>query len=150
VPAASSAAAAGLAAETDNVAAIGTKLAAEHYGLDILAEEIHDVSNNTTRFLVISKRDSEKTGRDKTSVIFSVRHEPGTLARSLMMLADHDLNLTYMQFRPMKVKLWEYFFFVDLEGHREDPNMKEALQELENQSLSMKVLGSYPRAESHA
>ena len=146
VPAPSSAEAAILATKTENIAAVGTRLAAEQYGLNILAEEIQDVSNNTTRFLVISRHDSEWTGKDKTSVIFSVKHEPGSLAEALMMLAEHDLNLTYLQFRPSRMKLWEYVFFIDLEGHMDDAPMKDALQELEKRSLAMKVLGSYHRA----
>lgn len=148
VPAASSAEAAILATKAENVAAIGTRLAAEHYGLNILAEQIQDASNNMTRFLVIGHHDSERTGEDKTSVIFSVKHEPGSLAKALMLLAERGLNLTYLQFRPSRVKLWEYLFFIDLEGHIDDILMKEALKELEKQSMAMKILGSYPGAES--
>ena len=144
--AASSSEAAILAAREENVAAIGTKLAAEMYGLNILAEGIQDVSNNMTRFLVIGHHYAQKTGDDKTSVLFSVKHEAGSLANALTLLAKHGLNLTNIQLRPSGVKAWEYIFFVDLEGHIDDAQIKEALGELEEESILVKMLGAYPKA----
>ena len=147
VAASSSAEAAVLAARESNMAAIGSRLAAERYGLNILAEEIQDVPNNMTRFLVIGQHYSERTGDDKTSILFTVKHEAGALARALTLLAIHGLNLTNIQLRPSGMKAWEYIFFVDLEGHIDDIPVKKALEELERYSLLVKMLGSYPKAE---
>jgi chorismate mutase/prephenate dehydratase len=147
VAAASSAEAAILAAKEKDVAAIGTRLAADVYGLDILAEEIQDIPKNMTRFFVIGHHYSERTGNDKTSILFSVKHQPGALAGALTLLARHGLNLTNIQLRPSGMKAWEYIFFVDLEGHIDDEPVKQALGELEKESLLVKMLGSYPKAE---
>jgi len=147
VAASSSAEAAKLAAKEDNVAAIGSRLAADLYGLNVLAEKIQDMPNNITRFLVIGGHYSEKTGDDKTSILFSVKHQAGALAKALTLLAKHGLNLTNIQLRPSGMKAWEYIFFVDLEGHIDDEPVKEALGELEKESLLVKMLGSYPKAE---
>lgn len=147
VAASSSAEAAKLAAKSDNLAAIGSRLAADLYGLNVVAEKIQDIPHNMTRFLVIGRHYSEKTGNDKTSVLFSVKHQAGALAGALMLLARHGLNLTNIQLRPSGVKVWEYIFFVDLEGHINDEPVKEALEELEKESLLVKMLGSYPKAE---
>lgn len=149
VAAASSAEAAILAAEKENIAAIGTRLAADLYKLNVLAEKIQDVPNNMTRFLVIGHHYSDRSGSDRTSVIFSVKHKAGSLVNALNLFARHGLNLTNIQLRPSGVKAWEYVFFIDLEGHIDDIPLKEALQELEKESILVKMLGSYPRAESH-
>lgn len=143
----SSAEAAKLAANNARVAAIGSKLAAELYGLNILAEKIQDIPNNMTRFLVIGRHYSPRTGNDKTSVLFTVRHQPGALARALSLLAEYNLNLTNIQLRPSGMKPWEYIFFVDMEGHIDDEPVRKALQSLERESLFVKMLGSYPKAE---
>jgi chorismate mutase/prephenate dehydratase len=147
VAASSTAEAAKLAAKQDNLAAIGSRLAADLYGLNILAEKIQDVANNMTRFLVLGHHYSGKTGNDKTSILFSVKHQPGALAGALALLAKHGINLTNIQLRPSGMKAWEYIFFVDLEGHIEDEQVKEALRELEQESVLVKMLGSYPKAE---
>jgi chorismate mutase/prephenate dehydratase len=149
VAASSSAEAAILATKEENIAAIGTRLAADLYGLNVIAEKIQDVSSNMTRFLVIGHHYSQKTGNDKTSVLFSVKHEAGSLANALMLLARHGLNLTNIQLRPSGIKAWEYIFFVDIEGHIDDTPVKEALEELEKESILVKMLGSYPKADAN-
>ena len=105
--------------------------------------------NNTTRFLVIGHDHCERTGKDKTFVLFTVRHESGALARALTLLAIHGLNLTNIQLRPSGMKAWEYIFFVDIDGHIEDQPVRIALEELEKYSLLVKVLGSYPKADKY-
>ncbi|MBD3181804.1 prephenate dehydratase [Candidatus Poribacteria bacterium] len=147
VAASSSAEAAKLAVREKRIAAIGSRLAADMYGLNILAEQIQDMSNNTTRFLVIGHHHSQPTGDDKTSILFSVKHEAGALARALTLLALYGLNLTNIQLRPSGMKAWEYTFFVDVEGHMEDLPVKTALTELEKHSILVKTLGSYPKAK---
>lgn len=145
----SSAEAAKLAVKEKHVAAIGSRLAADLYGLNILAEKIQDVPHNMTRFLVIGHHYSEKTGNDKTFILFSVKDEAGALANALNLLARHDLNLTNIQLRPTGMKAWEYIFFVDLEGHVDDEPVKAALSELQKVSILAKVLGSYPKADDN-
>jgi len=149
VAASSTAEAAKLAAKETKLAAIGSRLAADLYGLSILAEKIQDIPSNMTRFLVIGHHYSEKTGNDKTSILFSVKHQAGALASALMLLAKHGLNLTNIQLRPSGIKAWEYIFFVDLEGHIDDEPVKEALRELEKESILVKMLGSYPKAQGN-
>jgi chorismate mutase/prephenate dehydratase len=148
VAASSTSEAAILASKESNIAAIGTRLAADLYGLNILGEKIQDVPHNMTRFLVVGEHYSERTGNDKTSILFTVKHEAGALARALTLLAIHGLNLTNIQLRPSGMKAWEYIFFVDLEGHIDDQPVKKALEELEKYSLLVKMLGSYPKAEN--
>jgi chorismate mutase/prephenate dehydratase len=148
VAASSSAEAAIMVSKADNLATIGSKLAADMYGLNILAEKIQDIPNNTTRFLVIGHDYSAKTGKDKTSVLFSVKHQAGALASALTLLAKHGLNLTNIQLRPSGMKAWEYIFFVDIEGHIDDDPVRKALEELEKESILVKMLGSYPKAEA--
>jgi len=143
----SSAEAAKLAANSNNIAAIGSFLAAELYGLNILAEKIQDIPNNMTRFFVIGHHYSDRTGNDKTSVLFTVKHQAGALAKALTLLASYSLNLTNIQLRPSGMKAWEYIFFVDIEGHIDDEPVKKALSELGKESLLVKMLGSYPKAE---
>lgn len=145
----SSAESAKLAAKGGNIAAIGSKLAAEMYGLNILAEKIQDLSSNMTRFFVIGNHYSQRTGNDKTSILFSVKHKAGALAHALTLLAEQELNLSNIQLRPSGMKAWEYIFFVDIEGYVDDEPVKNALVNLEKESLIVKVLGSYPKAESY-
>lgn len=145
----SSAESAKLAVKDSSIAAIGSKLAADLYGLEIRAEKIQDIPHNMTRFLVIGDHYSEKTGDDKTSILFTVKHEAGTLARALTLLAEQGLNLTNIQLRPSGMKAWEYIFFVDLEGHIDDEPVKEGLRRLEEQSLLVKMLGSYPKTKDN-
>lgn len=127
-------------------AAIGSRLAAELYGLAIVREGIQDRSDNATRFVVIGTEDAEPTGRDKTSVVFSTPHQRGALRRALEVFDDEGINLTRIESRPAVGKLWEYVFFTDIEGHRSDPHIARALERLAALCSTVKVLGSYPRS----
>lgn len=127
--------------------AVASARAAEIYGMKVLAREIEDNPNNFTRFFILSRHDSPPTGIDKTSIVFSVKHEPGALYESLKELAVRNINLTKIESRPTRQKPWEYNFYLDFEGHREDRVIREALESLENTALFVKVLGSYPRAK---
>ncbi|MBI4303165.1 MAG: prephenate dehydratase [Chloroflexi bacterium] len=128
-------------------AAIASARAAEIYGMKILAREIEDNPNNFTRFFLLSKEDSPPTSNDKTSIVFSVRHKPGALYEFLRELASKSINLTKIESRPTRQKPWEYNFYLDFEGHREDRAAREALDKLENTAIFVKVLGSYPKAK---
>jgi chorismate mutase / prephenate dehydratase len=142
--------AAELAAGEPGAAAIANSAAAEQYGLRILAERIEDNPRNRTRFLVLGRTASPPTGRDKTSLLFSVRHEAGELIRALAAFEKHDLNLTLIESRPTKQNPWEYVFFVDVAGHVDDPTnpaVRRALELFRERTLFVKLLGSYPESE---
>ncbi len=130
----------------DGAASASTR-AAEIYGLHIVAKGIEDNPNNFTRFFIFSKKDSPPTGNDKTSVVFSLKHRPGALHQLLKEFADRNINLTKVESRPTRQKPWEYNFYLDFEGHRTDKSCREALQNLEEVSIFLKVLGSYPKAK---
>ena len=140
----STAAAAEMAAADATVAAIASDLAAELYGVPILRAGIEDNPHNSTRFLVVGRHPSGATGRDKTSILFAMRNEPGTLYRILEPLARLGINLTKIESRPAKQRPWEYVIFVDVEGHRDTPPVSSALREIGERTLFLKVLGSYP------
>jgi chorismate mutase/prephenate dehydratase len=127
-------------------AAIASTRAAEIYGMKILAGDIADNPNNFTRFFILAKEDSPPTGNDKTSIVFSVKHRPGALYEFLKELAARNINLTKIESRPTRQKPWEYNFYLDFEGHREDKVPRETLEQLEQSTLFLKVLGSYPKA----
>ncbi len=128
-----------------NTAAIAPKVAAKLYGLKILKENLQDEDFNQTRFLVISRKDHERTEDSKTSVIFSLIDKPGALHEALGIFASHDINLTKIESRPSKKALGDYVFFVDLEGHLEDTAVKDSIDELKQKTAFLKVLGSYAR-----
>ncbi|MFC1932372.1 prephenate dehydratase [Chloroflexota bacterium] len=128
-------------------AAIASTRAAGIYGMKILAKNIEDNSNNFTRFFVIAEEDSPPSGNDKTSIVFSVKHRPGALYEFLNQLTSRNINLTKIESRPTRQKPWEYNFYLDFEGHREDKATRETLDNLEKTSLFVKVLGSYPKAK---
>ena len=143
----STARAAELAANEPDAAAICSVLAAELYDLPVQAKSIQDIHGNSTRFLVIARNYGVATSDDKTSIMFSVDHKVGALHKALESFDHHSLNMSKIESRPSKVKNWEYFFFVDLEGHASDDKIKAALKELEGHCTVLKVLGSFPRAK---
>lgn len=147
---ASNAVAAATAARSSTTAAIAGRQAAERYGLQIVASNIQDLPNNVTRFLVVSLDGlSPRTGDDKTSILFSVPHEAGALAKILEVFARARINLSTIESRPLRGRAWEYVFFLDLEGHLSDRAMARALAELESLTQFLKVLGSYPAWHWH-
>ncbi len=131
-------------------AAIASARAAKIYQMKILASEIEDNPFNFTRFFVLAQNDSPPTGKDRTSIVFSVKHRPGALYDALYELARRNINLTKIESRPTRKKAWEYNFHLDFEGHREMQNCREALEALEERTLFIKLLGSYPRANKEA
>ena len=146
VETASTAKAAQIANEDGDAAAIATSLAASLYGLKVIASQIEDYLGNYTRFLVLSSKGCGPTGKDKTSILFSIPHVPGSLYGALQILAGKGINMTKIESRPIKGQSWEYLFFVDVEGHVEDPTLQDALDALKSNVLLLKHLGSYPRS----
>ena len=146
VAVASNAEAARRAAEEPASAAVAGEMAAEHYKLEILASNIEDEPNNTTRFLVLGDYQPKPSGRDKTSLILSARNRAGAVYEMLTPFATRGVSMTKFESRPSRVALWEYLFFVDIEGHRDDGNVADALEEVNRIAGYLKVLGSYPAA----
>ena len=131
----------------NNVACIASKNAAEIYDVSVIKEGIEDNANNYTRFLVFSKEKNNKTENNKTSIIFSVKHEVGTLYQIISEFYQHKINLTKIESRPNKNTAWEYNFYVDFEGHQDDSVIKDVLQKLRDNTTFLKILGSYPIAK---
>ncbi len=146
LPAASTSKAAELAANEPGAAAVGSTLAAEVYGLQIAFAKIEDNPNNTTRFFVIGNQAGKPTGDDKTAIMFTTEHKSGALTDVLDVLRDHGLNMTHIDKRPSKRVNWEYIFFVDLEGHADDPKVARGIAEARTHCVQLTVLGSFPRA----
>ncbi len=134
------------AAPEPGVAVIANSLAARLYGLEVLATEIEDLAFNYTRFFLLGHEDPPRAGRNKTSVVFATRHVPGALYACLGEFAQRDLNLTKLESRPRRNKPWHYIFYLDFEGHWEDPPCAEALLGLLHKATFLKLLGSYPAA----
>jgi len=131
---------------TDAAAVAGMR-AAELYGMNVLAKSIEDSQNNYTRFFILSKRAMSASGRDKTSIVFSVQHEPGHLFEALRVLSDRGVNLTKIESRPTRQKPWDYNFYLDFEGHHEEPHFAESLRLMSQHCVFLRVLGSYPKAK---
>jgi chorismate mutase / prephenate dehydratase len=142
----STAAAVEMAAGDPTLAAIASELASRLYGVPVLRSRIEDNQHNATRFLVIGRRGNGPSGRDKTSILFAMRNEPGSLHRILEPFAQRGVNLTKIESRPAKRQPWDYVMFLDFEGHRETVSIAAVLREVEARTLFLRVLGSYPAA----
>lgn len=145
----STAKAAEIASMEDDAAAIASDLAARVYDLKFVERNIEDFKDNYTRFLIIGRETPKRTGRDKTSLMFSIKDRPGALYETLEPFKKARINLTKIESRPSRRKAWEYIFFVDLEGHIEDRKVRRSVEELKESCLYLKVLGSYPLSESY-
>ena len=146
IPVASNAEAARLAAENPNSAAVAGSQAATHFGLSVCVENIEDEANNTTRFLVLGNQQVAPSGNDKTSLVMSAANRPGAVHDLLAPLARHGVSMTKLESRPARSGLWEYVFFMDIEGHQHDAKVATALADLRQVASFVKVLGSYPVA----
>ncbi len=148
VPVTSTARGAEVAASEEGAAAIGSALAANIYGLQIAASNIEDLSGNKTRFFVVSSPEKapKPSGKDKTSLTFLTPHKPGALVDVLGVFASHGVNISMIQSRPSRQQAWEYRFFADISGHRDDEKLQNALESLKNHTVSYKIIGSYPEA----
>jgi len=144
---ASNAEAARLAAKEKSACAIGPKLAAERYGLTVIAADIEDEPNNRTRFVVLGGIEPSPSGRDGTSLVMSAPNRPGAVHALLEPIARHGVSMSRLESRPTRVGKWEYYFYVDLVGHRSDAPVAAALAELEKLAPFLKILGSYPATQ---
>ena len=142
----SNAEAARIANQNPTAAAICGLLAVEIFKLQVCYENIEDLSDNTTRFVIIGKQDVEPSGDDKTSLLISTKNRPGALLRLLQPLADNGISMNKIESRPAPERKWEYIFFIDVDGHQKSDNVQKALQELRKQAALFKILGSYPKA----
>jgi chorismate mutase/prephenate dehydratase len=142
----STAEAARMAVDDPTAAAIASSEAAQIYNLRVLAEKVQDFSRNVTRFLLIGRKEARPTGRDKTSLMFVTAHSPGALYKALSPVAKAGLNMVKLESRPSPHENWSYCFFLDLEGHMNDPEVKRTVDDMRGACLYMKYLGSYPRA----
>lgn len=133
-------------AQDPKAAAVAGETAATRYGLPILKSKIEDHPDNTTRFLIIGRNGVARSGRDKTSLLVSARNRPGSLHRLLEPFARHNVSMTRIESRPSHCVNWEYVFFLDVEGHKDDPELHLCVEELKQEADLLRVLGSYPRA----
>ena len=146
IPVSSNAEAARLASIESDAAAICGLPAVEIFDLKICYENIEDLSDNTTRFVIIGKQDVGPSGNDKTSLLISTKNEPGALLGLLQPLANHNISMNKIESRPAQGRKWAYVFFIDIDGHQHDENVVAALNELKQQAALFKILGSYPKA----
>lgn len=142
----STAMAAKLVSEKKDGVAIASRSAGEKYGLDIIQPNINDIMDNVTRFFVIGKDTCLPTGNDKTSIVFSIPDKPGALISVLKIFGDYELNLSKLESRPSRRTVWDYNFFTDFAGHKNDPKIKDMFEELSKICQYLKILGSYPTA----
>ncbi len=131
----------------NEIACVASLLAAKEYRLKVMAPSIEDSANNTTRFIVISRTESKPTGKDRTSLVFAIKDRVGALHDILLPFQKAKINLTKIESRPSKKKAWNYYFFVDLEGHAKEDRIQKALGSLEKNCTFFRVLGSYPKAD---
>lgn len=148
VEVASNAEAARIAAQDPATAAIAGERAATLYGLQVVAQRIQDQSNNSTRFLVLSRERTRRTGRDKTSILVYTENKPGALFRVLEPFNTFQVSLTKIETRPARDSIWAYVFFIDFEGHAEDSAVISVFEQLRDRTVSVKNLGSYPIAKA--
>jgi chorismate mutase / prephenate dehydratase len=143
----STAKAAQLVSERREGAAIASKMAASIYGLEVIRAGIEDLSNNTTRFLIIGNSQCLPTGKDKTSIVISLPDKPGALFSALKPFYENDINLTKIESRPTRKDPWQYNFFIDFHGHEKEESIKKILDELKERCTHLRILGSYPISE---
>ncbi|HEX4797852.1 MAG TPA: prephenate dehydratase [Burkholderiales bacterium] len=146
VPLASNAEAARVAAKEAGAAAIGPEIAAARYGLKLLARSIEDDPKNRTRFLVLGSHDAGPSGKDRTSLVMTTHNKPGSLHDLIASFSTCGVNMTRLESRPARTGQWEYYFYVDIEGHQQDPKVAKALAELRDKAPFVKIFGSYPAA----
>jgi len=146
VPLASNAEAARVAAKEAGAAAIGPEIAAARYGLKLLARAIEDDPRNRTRFLVLGSHDAGSSGKDRTSLVMTAHNKPGSLHDLIASFAAHGVSMTRLESRPARTGQWEYYFYVDLEGHQQDAKVAKAVDELRAKAPFVKIFGSYPAA----
>ena len=146
IPVASNAEAARLAAKDAAAAAIAGDIAVARHGLKLVARNIEDDPNNTTRFLVLGDHDAAPSGKDLTSIVMSAPNRPGAVHALLTPIARHGVSMSRLESRPARTGRWEYMFYVDVQGHRQDAKVAKALAELEKLAPFLKILGSYPAA----
>ena len=146
VPQASNAEAARMAAKEKSAAAIGPEIAAERYKLKVLARAIEDDPRNRTRFLVLGSHDAGPSGKDRTSLVMTTHNRPGSLHELIASFSTHGVNMSRLESRPARTGQWEYYFYVDLEGHQQDEKLAKAVAELRDKAPFVKVFGSYPAA----
>jgi chorismate mutase/prephenate dehydratase len=142
----SNAEAARIVKDEAGAAAIAGEIAASIYGLNILRRNIEDWPDNTTRFLIIGRQETPPSGSDKTSLLVSTMNKPGALHRLLNPLAANNISMSRIESRPSRMTMWDYVFFIDIEGHKDDAPVAVALAELEKEAAMLKILGSYPKA----
>ena len=145
-PVSSNAEAARIASQNPAAAAICGLPAVEIFNLQVCYENIEDLSDNTTRFVIIGKQDVEPSGDDKTSLLISTRNYPGALLGLLQPLADNGISMNKIESRPAPERKWEYIFFIDIDGHQNSDNVQKALKSLKEQAALFKILGSYPKS----
>ncbi len=126
--------------------AIAGKVAADLYKINIIEKNIEDEPNNTTRFMIIGQQQPEPTGLDKTSLVLSIGNESGALHKILEPFSQHGISMTHIESRPSRQGLWDYVFFIDINGHQDDVNVAEALTKLKQNVTVLNILGSYPKA----
>lgn len=146
---ASTATAAEVACREPNAAAVASRQAAAHYGLNVVSSNIEDVEHNVTRFAVIGDRQSERTGKDKTAIMFQIPHKPGSLSDALTVFKRNRVNLTWIESFPSREADREYLFFIDFEGHSSDGRIRRTMAQLERRCERLVVLGSYPMSDCY-